>query len=365
MAADPHDPQRSLPSDGRQPLGIDPEGESTATATAVIGGVASTLMVIGLTMQRQWIWLLVVLGIGAVIASRTHHRVRSHLAWTRPTLQLEAAPLHLGDDASFTYEHRAKRPIDVSSDSHLHIALVCTESTRDTSGSGDDKTTTRSSSEVSRTVGRFPVEATPSGLRARGRIAVPLDAGGPSLEAPNNAIRWHIRTRLEGPSLPFGSEEFPVPVVGVLAVSHRAVQDTRPVTAELGANPMVTVDDTVCELGSQLRGTILFRPEEDDRTRTIRINLRWKTRGRGDTDRGFVSSADVPVRFDGTIDRTWRLPIPDDAPISYEGETVAIRYTLTARVDRAMRIDHESETAIVVLPRHGRSAYRTGPHPFR
>jgi hypothetical protein len=97
--------------------------------------------------------------------------------------------------------------------------------------------------------------------------------------------------------------------------------------------------------------------------RAVRIRLTMFTEGRGDVDTKDHANAQLPVDEYGMTSGQVRLDIPTDAPISYDGSLIRVRWYIEARTDIAMKRDQKSSANVLVLPVGGLGRY-TYPHPL-
>ena len=106
-------------------------------------------------------------------------------------------------------------------------------------------------------------------------------------------------------------------------------------------------------LGDTVAGEISWRPEEETRVKGLRVELLWRTEGRGDSDDAVVA------RFDGDIGETvgvtgitvpFSLTLPREGPMSYDGQIIRILWTVRARADIPWGIDVKAERNIHIGP---------------
>ncbi len=131
-----------------------------------------------------------------------------------------------------------------------------------------------------------------------------------------------------------------------------------------------TLATEVAEVGSGFHISISRSPadgETNDKTfgkaRSVRVELRYETDGRGDRDSGKFGSYEVPLDRFGMGSADLFVEIPPDAPISYDGVLMRIQYVLRIRTDLQISIDHGIDLDVVVAPTGGAGTYRY-PHPL-
>lgn len=62
----------------------------------------------------------------------------------------------------------------------------------------------------------------------------------------------------------------------------------------------------------------------------IRVRLRMETEGRGTTDRLELAEVEIPGSASGTVEVPFQ--IPHDAPYSYDGRLMRVRYSVDVRL---------------------------------
>lgn len=126
----------------------------------------------------------------------------------------------------------------------------------------------------------------------------------------------------------------------------------------------------VAELGGRFEGHIrrspvdgAANPQGMGQVRAVRLTLRMFTDGRGSTDSEEYGEIEAAVDEYGMTSTPFLLPVPVDAPISYDGSLIRIRWQLVVRTDRKMALDSKMETEVLVVPQGGANLYRR-PHPL-
>lgn len=99
------------------------------------------------------------------------------------------------------------------------------------------------------------------------------------------------------------------------------------------------------------------------KVRGLRVHLEYETEGRGDRDSREYSETTVPIdRFGmGRADIT--LEVPFNAPISYDGHLLRVKYEIVVVTDRQRAFDYALKIPVVVAPVGGASTYQR-PHPL-
>ena len=133
----------------------------------------------------------------------------------------------------------------------------------------------------------------------------------------------------------------------------------------------LTLVDAFTELGGRFRGRLVRAPQLDDRvdtgnsrTRGVRLRLRYRTEGRGSTDRVSVDEATFPADNHGRIDSAFELAVPAQAPVSYDGTLIRVIWEIQVTVDIKHEIDDRGAAPVLVLPTNGYGIYQA-PHPLR
>lgn len=130
----------------------------------------------------------------------------------------------------------------------------------------------------------------------------------------------------------------------------------------------VELDQVVAECGGYFTGRVSRQPDADgvsstSRARAVRMVLRYRTEGRGDTNRREVSNLEFPLQPHGGLDTRFSLAVPASGPISYDGRMIRILYEIEARVDVKLARDPKIERPVLVVPIGGLGVYDR-PHPL-
>ena len=184
---------------------------------AVLGGGFFVALVTGAAVA-------VVLGIVALAVAFLvmQDSIRAAVGWHRPQLQVASQPYALGSVAVVTYHRRPRRVTDVA-DFAVECEVICQEAATYTNGS-DTTTDTR---DVYRQQCNGHGEGTATGLLAEVEVPISAYLGAPTMNLPDNRIRWFVEIQVRGQRLPKDTHKFEIHVVPVLDPSLRhPVQDT-------------------------------------------------------------------------------------------------------------------------------------------
>ena len=132
--------------------------------------------------------------------------------------------------------------------------------------------------------------------------------------------------------------------------------------------PTIILDGEFAEPGGRITGRVELPGLEGtdptvERIREVRIMLRYRTEGRGDTDSWEGPAVSFPVGVDGALTADFTLDVPSDAPVSYDGNLLRLLWEVEARTDLRLRLDKKTSQSIVIVPSGGLGLYRH-PHPL-
>lgn len=99
------------------------------------------------------------------------------------------------------------------------------------------------------------------------------------------------------------------------------------------------------------------------KVRSVRVELGFETEGRGDTDRSTIARFEMPIDRFGMGSADVRIDVPHNAPISYDGHLIRVRYNLHIRTDLSASIDHATDVPVLVVPVGGATTYQSA-HPL-
>ena len=98
--------------------------------------------------------------------------------------------------------------------------------------------------------------------------------------------------------------------------------------------------------------------------RAVRVRLVMETEGRGDRDTRRIGEIEAAVDEFGMASHPFRLPVPSDAPISYDGSLMRVLWRIEALSDRKFSIDSKMTADVLIVPVGGIGLY-SRPHPLR
>lgn len=115
-------------------------------------------------------------------------------------------------------------------------------------------------------------------------------------------------------------------------------------------------------VGSDVSGHAVWEPSHagSDRAREIRINLRWRTEGRGDRNSAIVQFLRIPLTQGPPPTATrfpFRFTLPPDGPVSYHGSLIRVLWEIEARVDISWAVDPKAVAPLIVVPRSAASGW--------
>lgn len=137
-------------------------------------------------------------------------------------------------------------------------------------------------------------------------------------------------------------------------------------------DPQLTVElvSDIAALGSYFSGHIRRSPVDGaanapgrGQVRAVRVGLYMFTQGRGDEDSWRSDEIEAPVDEHGMASAPFRLPVPHDMPISYDGALIRVRWQIEVRTDRKMALDSVLSADVLVVARRGEHLYQR-PHPL-
>ncbi len=114
----------------------------------------------------------------------------------------------------------------------------------------------------------------------------------------------------------------------------------------------ITLAEDVVRLGDEVRGTASWAGQPRD-PKAVTATLRWYTEGRGNQDRDEVAT--VEQRLDGPSagldSSTFHLSVPTDAPVTYDGMMIRLRWEVNVELDIPWGRNEEEQAEVWVLPR--------------
>ena len=117
------------------------------------------------------------------------------------------------------------------------------------------------------------------------------------------------------------------------------------------------LDAPAVPAGGEMTGTLTFTADKAVTPEHVRLELSWETRGRGDRAEGTVAAAERevgPVAAGETVTVPFAARLPGDAPRSFAGELIELRWRVRGRVDVAWATNEMAEAVVrVVAPGAG------------
>ncbi len=109
----------------------------------------------------------------------------------------------------------------------------------------------------------------------------------------------------------------------------------------------IDLDQPWAECGGYITGTVSWSGTQNPRS--ARVTLRYKTHGRGDTDKKDVS--EIEVHTDSQGYHQFQLPVPAAGPVSFDGNLISLLYEVQLRLDLKGRRDPKTDIRVEILPR--------------
>lgn len=168
---------------------------------------------------------------GAALAVVYSSSIVAAFDWQSASLEIPNRQILLGDDIAAVFRRSSRRKRKIAEFS-VQGTLVCEEEVKYRQGT--DTRTDRHRPFQRTFVAHLvdsPTQDTigghtpPAMLTATLALKVPDDAGGPTLELPNNRVRWYLEVNTAGPGAPNDVQRFTLVVTPRLAPD---VQDDRP-----------------------------------------------------------------------------------------------------------------------------------------
>ncbi len=103
--------------------------------------------------------------------------------------------------------------------------------------------------------------------------------------------------------------------------------------------------------GSTVSGVVRIDAEERVKIRNAKLQLRWKTSGKGNTDKSTVVDTQIhagPELSQGVTE----IPIEFEAPLApltYQGRLIKIEWQLRVRLDRPMVFDTKHDHSVYLM----------------
>ncbi len=189
---------------------LEADGQVARAALVVVIGVVVLAGLIGFVATRAVLPLIITI-IGLVVLAFRLPSFLQYRKWRTPEFHIDRWPLELGGRPTITYRLRPKRPSNLPP-APVELSISCTEVVRYSVGS--ESRTDRAT--VYRQQATATGEVTADGFEATFDMAIPVDAGAPSLDLGSNDITWHIEAEITGKGYPGGTRQATVVVVPVL-----------------------------------------------------------------------------------------------------------------------------------------------------
>lgn len=112
-----------------------------------------------------------------------------------------------------------------------------------------------------------------------------------------------------------------------------------------------SLDQTEIEAGETITGTLNIRPDEDLDVNHLAVEARWYTSGRGDQADDTVDRVKWnPGRMRKGIswEESFELSIPQEVPMSYNGELLNINWVVQIDVDLPWSFDESDSVSFNV-----------------
>jgi hypothetical protein len=114
---------------------------------------------------------------------------------------------------------------------------------------------------------------------------------------------------------------------------------------------VIEVDQQTVAVGDFVTGHVRWASEHDRRARRILVGLRWHTDGTGNRVNGYPRAMSFqPKPEHRAAAFPFRLMVPHEGPVSFEGELITVGWTVKVQVDQPGP-DEFAETSFRVTPR--------------
>lgn len=184
---------------------------SSSYVTIAVSG-AAVVIGLGLLLANATLVAIIMIVGGVAVSAAIIPSLVQAARWQTPEFVLDRFPVELGAEFSATYRVRPKKPRALPP-APVSLTLECVERATYTVGSSTRTAEQTVYSTVAQTTGA-PVG---DSFEATTRMAIPLEAGAPSLNLRHNKIVWSLKATIDGKSY-FGSpRSIAVPVLPVIA----------------------------------------------------------------------------------------------------------------------------------------------------
>lgn len=115
------------------------------------------------------------------------------------------------------------------------------------------------------------------------------------------------------------------------------------------SDPYVTIElaEAVVECGEQISGVASWSGPKTPRS--VTVSLKYRTEGRGSTDKGEVSSTQLVPDSQGY--HQFNVRVPSEGPPSFDGDLISLIWEVELRLDLKGRRDPKESARVEVVPR--------------
>jgi len=193
-----------------QPVVLEAEGR---VARAVFTVLAGAMVLVGLVLlvATRAVFPLIISAVGLGLLVFLLPGFIESRKWQTPEFHIDRWPLELGGQPTITYRLRPKHQPSLQP-APVELTIECTEEVRYSVGT--DTRTDRATVYQHRATATG--EVTAAGFEATFLIAIPLDAGAPTLDLGSNDITWRVEAEIRGKGYPRDTRRATLLVVPVL-----------------------------------------------------------------------------------------------------------------------------------------------------
>ncbi|WP_017325334.1 hypothetical protein [Synechococcus sp. PCC 7336] len=119
----------------------------------------------------------------------------------------------------------------------------------------------------------------------------------------------------------------------------------------------IVLETDTFEVGGEIAGQVSVSLDRNNPPKQIEIEALWRTEGRGTRDKRTIDSVSPPLEgATWAIGRQFpfRFPLPDDVPISYDGELIRVIWEVEVRVALGWLKSLKETASFRVLPKNSR-----------
>lgn len=123
---------------------------------------------------------------------------------------------------------------------------------------------------------------------------------------------------------------------------------------ELDSGPWPGADyERAWPVGGEVTGHLIVKADDGQRATNTRVELEWKTSGRGTSNSNVVTQqvlqeGDIPPQSDLRL--PFKLAVPNEGPISYHGHMITIGWSVVGRIDISWAVDKTTTSELSILP---------------